>query len=371
MPVPIFLIKRDQVFGFYAHVPPRHTEAVEDAFTTDEKYFADINIDAAKRLQLEGFDLVVFRTLHQKHILKKLRAIDWAPELPPEFGAHDAPRYAPPLDRFLTRGDPGHFADSMPPAFYQALGATPGDIPEIIHMFKDPEIQHMDADGGYSPACWAFSHAQRALVELRAPGAAQLLIDHFYAEAIAREENSYFLPSIEDCDSLLRALGEDAVDIIIENIEANGDNADLGGMLSEALAGIIEKHPARRDKSIAAIVGRLKQHHANRDTYNGLLISSLLDLRAVEAAPVIEEAYAANNVDCDICGDWDDVKFDLGMATHRDGSPLLPPDPAIEERRRSILQNRVKIKPPKIGRNEPCPCGSGKKHKKCCIDKPR
>ncbi len=21
---------------------------------------------------------------------------------------------------------------------------------------------------------------------------------------------------------------------------------------------------------------------------------------------------------------------------------------------------------PKIGRNEPCPCGSGRKHKKCC-----
>ena len=24
-------------------------------------------------------------------------------------------------------------------------------------------------------------------------------------------------------------------------------------------------------------------------------------------------------------------------------------------------------KEPKIGRNEPCPCGSGKKYKKCCI----
>jgi preprotein translocase subunit SecA len=22
---------------------------------------------------------------------------------------------------------------------------------------------------------------------------------------------------------------------------------------------------------------------------------------------------------------------------------------------------------PKIGRNDPCPCGSGKKHKKCCM----
>jgi transposase-like protein len=24
--------------------------------------------------------------------------------------------------------------------------------------------------------------------------------------------------------------------------------------------------------------------------------------------------------------------------------------------------------PPKIGRNEPCPCGSGKKYKRCCLD---
>ena len=24
---------------------------------------------------------------------------------------------------------------------------------------------------------------------------------------------------------------------------------------------------------------------------------------------------------------------------------------------------------PKVGRNEPCPCGSGKKYKKCCLDK--
>ncbi len=27
------------------------------------------------------------------------------------------------------------------------------------------------------------------------------------------------------------------------------------------------------------------------------------------------------------------------------------------------------IKPPKVGRNDPCPCGSGKKYKKCCLGK--
>ena len=34
------------------------------------------------------------------------------------------------------------------------------------------------------------------------------------------------------------------------------------------------------------------------------------------------------------------------------------------ERKGHILVRRIKI-----GRNEPCPCGSGKKFKKCCIDK--
>jgi uncharacterized protein YecA (UPF0149 family) len=35
---------------------------------------------------------------------------------------------------------------------------------------------------------------------------------------------------------------------------------------------------------------------------------------------------------------------------------LRPPEPVVAA--------------PKIGRNEPCPCGSGKKFKKCCADLP-
>ena len=28
--------------------------------------------------------------------------------------------------------------------------------------------------------------------------------------------------------------------------------------------------------------------------------------------------------------------------------------------------SKTVVKPPKIGRNDPCPCGSGKKYKQCC-----
>jgi len=34
------------------------------------------------------------------------------------------------------------------------------------------------------------------------------------------------------------------------------------------------------------------------------------------------------------------------------------------------IAHTPKIREYKINRNDPCPCGSGKKFKKCCIDKP-
>ncbi len=31
-------------------------------------------------------------------------------------------------------------------------------------------------------------------------------------------------------------------------------------------------------------------------------------------------------------------------------------------------EKQLARRPPKVGRNEPCPCGSGKKFKKCCLN---
>jgi hypothetical protein len=41
-------------------------------------------------------------------------------------------------------------------------------------------------------------------------------------------------------------------------------------------------------------------------------------------------------------------------------APIAPPEPA------SYVSPRPPVREPKIGRNDPCPCGSGKKYKKCC-----
>ncbi|MDE5965977.1 MAG: SEC-C domain-containing protein [Lachnospiraceae bacterium] len=46
-------------------------------------------------------------------------------------------------------------------------------------------------------------------------------------------------------------------------------------------------------------------------------------------------------------------------------------EPIFSKEKRDTLYKLQKtsktvIKPPKVGRNDPCPCGSGKKYKKCC-----
>jgi preprotein translocase subunit SecA len=45
--------------------------------------------------------------------------------------------------------------------------------------------------------------------------------------------------------------------------------------------------------------------------------------------------------------------FDDGTDTPAKGLPTIAPQPVVKAK--------------KIGRNDPCPCGSGKKYKKCCL----
>ena len=52
------------------------------------------------------------------------------------------------------------------------------------------------------------------------------------------------------------------------------------------------------------------------------------------------------------------VKFMIGI------EPDQPED--ISDLELALGQGGPVSRPPKVGRNDPCPCGSGKKYKKCC-----
>jgi SWIM/SEC-C metal-binding protein len=48
--------------------------------------------------------------------------------------------------------------------------------------------------------------------------------------------------------------------------------------------------------------------------------------------------------------------------------PDKPED--LSDIERAIAAREPARAAPKVGRNDPCPCGSGKKFKKCCVDQP-
>jgi preprotein translocase subunit SecA len=89
--------------------------------------------------------------------------------------------------------------------------------------------------------------------------------------------------------------------------------------------------------------------------------------------PSIRAAFAEDVLDWSVCGDLEDVELGMGLRTTRDTprpNYQQPEDGDAEfedEEDDEPLVPQVIRTEPKIGRNEPCPCGSGKKYKKCCM----
>ena len=134
---------------------------------------------------------------------------------------------------------------------------------------------------------------------------------------------------------------------------------------------------------MAKLIAQLERYAAQSPMLNAFLISPLLDLGAKEAAPVMGKAFAAGRVDEDVQGDWEDVQIELGLKGDREherkptklmeiGAKLRvlwaaktsEPEPAVSVPPvKAWTPSAVSAK---TGRNAPCPCGSGKKFKKCC-----
>jgi len=115
----------------------------------------------------------------------------------------------------------------------------------------------------------------------------------------------------------------------------------------------------------------LERFGENDPELNGFLVSYLVDLGAVESISCIQAAFEKECVDFSIIGDLEDVEIHLGLREERS----TPADyPTIFDEFRAPppfwgAGSTYVREEPKVGRNDPCPCGSGKKYKKCCLNK--
>lgn len=137
------------------------------------------------------------------------------------------------------------------------------------------------------------------------------------------------------------------------------------------------------------LTGKLRDVRVNEHAFGGV-VSAACDLEAWELRPEIEAAYERGVVDdgfidlgffldcqagkhrsqwpafCDRHQPVTDVAASTKWLDQppRKHEPLLPP--VDENLHLNADSTTPYIAPPKVGRNDPCPCGSGMKSKKCC-----
>lgn len=86
---------------------------------------------------------------------------------------------------------------------------------------------------------------------------------------------------------------------------------------ASGLKEIGQRHPSARAECVDTLTRLLERFQDHDKAINANLIAGLLELHAVESAPVIERAFAAGCVDNSVSGDWQDVQIELGLAHER------------------------------------------------------
>ena len=104
---------------------------------------------------------------------------------------------------------------------------------------------------------------------------------------------------------------------------------------------------------MCGIVGIAAQEPVNQLLYDALL---LLQHRGQDAAGIVTQQGSRFNMH-KAKANW--------LYTLKEWEPILS-----EEKRKDIAkeyrQSTIFVREAKVGRNDPCPCGSGKKYKACC-----
>ena len=262
--------------------------------------------------------------------------------------------YAEPVKTLLTYGSCQEMS-GWPN--YLEIGFTHEHIPELIRMVTDRELLWADQD---SIEVWGPVHAWRTLGQLGAEEAIEPLIALF-SELSEDDWASDEFPEV------MALFGAKAIQPLKEYLSDSSNNELARATAANCLEKIGNANSFLKNDCISILTDHLEQSTFDVPTLNGLVIAHLIELEAVDSIGAIRKAFNNDNVDLTVAGDIEDVEILLGLRTERETPPPNYFNPEIEKL--SAAFDDFKGKKKKIGRNDPCPCGSGKKYKKCCLNK--
>ena len=212
-------------------------------------------------------------------------------------------KYSPPVEQLLIYGDCRQMDFENWHNYPEELGITSEHIPELIRMATDADLREFNVD---EPQCWASVHAWRILGQLRAEAAIEPLMSLFHEQ----EEDEWMS---EEMPIVYAMISQTAISALTAYLADSSHGTFPRTTASNCLTRIGQTHPDARSDCVATITQQLELFNENEPDLNGFLICSLIRLKAVESAPVIERAFAAKRVDEFIPGKWESVQVALGL----------------------------------------------------------
>ncbi len=305
---------------------------------------------------------------------KPKRAPGRAPNLP----QHNLPE---PYNRLLSIGEDFSYEVYEQVAAELLKGDADKAVDQLLAIANDDTYYEYAAltgalnhdDGLDDPRLWVRGHALYTL-SLLGPAAVRA-IDRLLPFLDDMDEDI-----LEDLPGVFGNIGEPAIEPLINVLETG--NEDVRPVAVECLVGVAEMHPDTEKRILPILEARLATE--TEDFYlNGTIVIGLIDLGAVDMMPLIRQAFEEKRVDA-LVVDLPDVEEAFGMEITTQRQPFAYPDmdddldgeydeelPAPDQEPEALSEPIGEpgvpyVAPVKAGRNDPCPCGSGKKYKKCC-----
>jgi hypothetical protein len=244
----------------------------------------------------------------------------------------------------------------------QILALGPAAVPPLLALFQDRALALEEAPGeGWGPI-----HAAELLGELRAPEAIEPMLRLL-------EENDW--DTILH-DTVLRTLplyGGAAFEPTLAAYEAAADPEVRGSFTS-----VLARLGIRDDRIYDALIEEL-----NRDVVMGA--GHFTEYRDPRVLPLLFEMLDryesqgdkpfANQELIEVVGAIEELGGELTPEQREKVDRILAPEMANRRAWAAMLERSGRgagsrpLAARKVGRNDPCPCGSGKKYKKCCLGK--
>jgi len=262
-------------------------------------------------------------------------------------------------------------------SYVEKFGFTEDDVEQLLMLAQDMDIYQHDyrdipEDEGLE--FYGVVHAWHVLSELEVPEAKEIFITMLEEGGYEGESDDWIL---SDFRRLIKPYRKEMYDYFAECSQLGGYGVWTRLEYIDTIGDMLRAQEVEEEKVHELIANILSSNdHPN---LNAGIISLCMDEKLTQHHELIKKCFERKAVDIDHIGDLEDVEIEMGLRTERETERELTEMQKIWHRAIENVGGTLESKEPalmpfvnteeKVGRNDPCPCGSGKKYKKCCMHK--